>query len=57
MSIMLTTHFSLDELTASQEAAGGNIYNVPNSTIIANLTHFAEQLDIVRLALGGFLLL
>jgi hypothetical protein len=54
MSTVLTTHFSLDELTASQEAARRNIYNVPSSTIITNLTHLAEQLEIVRSALGGF---
>jgi hypothetical protein len=53
MSTLLTTHFSLDELTVSQVAARQNIYNVPNDLIIRNLTHLAEQLEIVRSALGN----
>jgi hypothetical protein len=49
----LTEHFSLNELTASQEATRHNINNVPSAKVVENLRMLATLLEQVRELLGG----
>ena len=49
----LTEHFSLNELTASQEATRHNINNVPSAKAVENLRMLATLLEQVRTLLGG----
>ena len=49
----MTEHFSLDELTASQEATRHNINNKPNEKVVENLRMLAALLEQVRELLGG----
>jgi len=44
----LTRHFTLEELTASQEAARRGIDNTPNAGALANLQRLAETMEHVR---------
>lgn len=46
--IRLTEHFTLDELTFSQEAARRGINNVPSRTVMTNLTDLCCALEEVR---------
>ena len=50
---MLSTHFSLDEFTASQEATRHNIKNTPSATVVENLRMLAALLEQVRTLLGS----
>ncbi len=49
---MLSAHFSLEELTASEIAARAGIDNTPSAEAVRNLARLAEGLELVRLALG-----
>ena len=49
----LTEHFSLNELTASQEATRHNINNTPSAKVVENLRLLATLLEQVRELLGG----
>ena len=50
---MLSAHFSLDELTASQEATRHNIDNTPSEKVVENLRMLATLLEQVRELLGS----
>jgi hypothetical protein len=50
---MLSAHFSLDELTASQEATRHNINNIPSAKAVENLRMLATLLEQVRELLGS----
>ena len=50
---MLSAHFSLEELTASEIAARADIDNTPSAEVVRNLARLAEGLELVRLALGS----
>ena len=50
---MLSEHFSLDELTASQEATRHSIGNTPSEKVVENLRMLAALLEQVRELLGG----
>jgi len=50
--MMLSAHFSLEELTASEIAARAGIDNTPSAEAVRNLARLAEGLELVRLALG-----
>jgi zinc D-Ala-D-Ala carboxypeptidase len=52
MARMLSPNFSLDEFIFSQTAARSGIDNTPDAATLRNLKHLAEQLEIVRDALG-----
>jgi zinc D-Ala-D-Ala carboxypeptidase len=52
MARMLSANFSLDEFIFSQTAARSGIDNTPDAATLRNLKHLAEQLEIVREALG-----
>jgi zinc D-Ala-D-Ala carboxypeptidase len=52
MARMLSANFSLDEFIFSQTAARSGIDNTPDAATLRNLKHLAEQLEIVRDALG-----
>ena len=49
----MTEHFSLDELTASQEATRHGIKNTPSEKVVENLRMLATLLEQVRELLGG----
>ena len=49
----MTEHFSLDELTASQEATRHGINNKPSEKVVENLRMLAALLEQVRELLGG----
>jgi len=49
--MMLSKHFSLEELTASEVAARAGIDNTPPAEAIRNLVRLAEGLELVRAAL------
>ena len=49
----LTEHFSLNELTASQEATRHGIKNTPSAAVVENLRMLAALLEQVRELLGG----
>ena len=49
----MTEHFSLDELTASQEATRHGINNKPSEKVVENLRMLAALLEQVRTLLGG----
>ena len=51
--MMLSAHFSLEELTASEVAARAGIDNTPSAEVVRNLARLAEGLELVRLALGN----
>src|SRR2546422_5039200 len=51
--MMLSAHFSLEELTASEVAARAGIDNTPSAEVVRNLVRLAEGLEIVRVALGN----
>jgi hypothetical protein len=48
----LSPHFTLEEMTASQEAARRGIDNTPSEQIVANLRIMCEKLEAVREFLG-----
>ena len=48
---MLSEHFSLEELTASEVAARGGLDNTPSPEAMWNLMRLAEGLELVRAAL------
>src|SRR5437667_5283176 len=48
--MMLSKHFSLEELTASEVAARAGIDNTPPAEAIRNLVRLAEGLELVRAA-------
>ena len=50
--MLLSAHFSLEELTASELAARAGIDNTPSAEVVRNLARLAEGLELVRLALG-----
>jgi zinc D-Ala-D-Ala carboxypeptidase len=47
--MMLSAHFSLEELTASEIAARAGIDNTPSAEVAHNLVRLAEGLELVRL--------
>lgn len=49
----LSPHFSLDELTISQEAVRHGIDNTPSDAVLKNLRVLASFLEEVRVVLGG----
>ena len=51
--MMITAHFSLEELTVSEVAARAAIDNTPSPEAVLNLVRLAEGLELVRLALGN----
>lgn len=51
--MMLTTHFSLDELTISQNAARLGLDNTPGPEVVANLRRTALGLELVRALIGA----
>ena len=51
--MMLSAHFSLEELTASEIAARAGIDNTPSAEVARNLARLAGSLEIVRVALGN----
>lgn len=53
MSEMLSAHFSLDELTASDTAARAGIDNTPPADVLDALRHTATGLEAVRVLLGA----
>jgi zinc D-Ala-D-Ala carboxypeptidase len=52
MPKMLTDHFSLDELVASQTAAREGIDNTPDAAALRNLRTLAQVLEQLRSSLG-----
>ena len=52
MTMRLTEHFSLEELTASDTAARLGIDNTPSAEILATLKATAQRMEHVRLILG-----
>lgn len=50
--MMLSAHFSLDELTISTEAVRRGLDNTPTKPIVDNLRRLAEKLEEVRSVLG-----
>ena len=50
--MQLSTHFSYEELTASQWAARAGILNEPGPVELENLKRLAATLELVRYALG-----
>lgn len=50
---MLSEHFSLDELTTSQEATRHSINNTPSEKVVENIRMLAALLEQVRELLGG----
>src|SRR2546428_8128826 len=53
VEMLLSAHFSLEELTASEIAARAGIDNAPSAEVVRNLARLAEGLELVRLALGN----
>lgn len=53
MTINLSKHFTLDELTASETAARNGWDNTPNPDELSNLNRLAEFLEQVKTVLGG----
>lgn len=53
MPKMLSPNFALEEFTTSQTASRRGIDNTPDAAILKNLKHLAEQLEVVRKALGN----
>lgn len=51
--MMLSAHFSLEELIASEVAVRAGIDNTPTPDVLRNLYRLAEGLDRVRKALGN----
>ena len=51
--MMLSEHFSLEELTASEVAARAGIDNTPSAETMRNLLRLAAGLELVRAALGN----
>jgi hypothetical protein len=51
--MMLSEHFSLEELIASEVAARAGIDNTPSPEVLRNLYRLAEGLDRVRQVLGN----
>src|SRR5262247_3285693 len=51
--MMLSAHFSLEELTASEVAARACIDNAPPPEVLRNLWRLAEGLELVRSVLGN----
>ena len=51
--MMLSPHFSLEELTASEVAARARIDNAPPPEVMDNLVRLAQGLELVRRALGN----
>ncbi len=51
--MMLSPHFSLEELAASEVAARAGLDNAPPPAIIRNLSRLADGLELVRAALGN----
>lgn len=49
----LTTHFTLEEMTASQIAERNGIDNTPSPAIVERLKHTALGLEAVRIRLGA----
>ena len=48
MARLLTPHFTLEELCASEFAVRNGIDNTPSSEVVANLTRLAQMLEKVR---------
>lgn len=53
MPVILTPHFTLDELTFSQTAARMGISNLPTGEAYDNVVRLAETLEVVRTILGN----
>ena len=53
MADNLTDHFTLDELTVSQEGERHGLDNTPGQAVVANLTRLAGVLEQVRTLLDG----
>ena len=51
--MMLSTHFSLEELVASEVATRRGLDNTPPHEVMPNLSRLAEGLELVRAALGN----
>src|SRR5947208_17025278 len=51
--MMLSEHFSLEELPASEVAARAGIDNTPSAETMRNLLRLAAGLELVRAALGN----
>ena len=51
--MMLSTHFSLEELVASEVATRRDLDNTPPNEVMPNLSRLAEGLELVRAALGN----
>lgn len=51
--MILSSHFTIDELTASETAARLGINNEPSEAIVFNLRLLAAGLELVRAALGN----
>src|SRR2546425_5160406 len=51
--MMLSEHFSLEELTASEVAARAGIDNTPSAETMRNLLRLAAGLELVRAAIGN----
>ena len=51
--MMLSTHFSLEELVASEVATRRGLDNTPPNEVMPNLSRLAEGLELVRAALGN----
>src|SRR5437867_9174680 len=51
--MMLSTHFSLEELVASEVATRRGLDNTPPNEVMRNLSRLAEGLELVRAALGN----
>ena len=52
--MMLSAHFSLEELTASEVAARASIDNAPPPEVTGNLVRLAQGLELVRRVLGNY---
>ena len=51
--MMLSAHFSLEELIASEVAARAGLDNTPPPAVMSHLSRLAESLELVRVALGN----
>src|SRR2546427_11786092 len=51
--MMLSTHFSLEELVASEVATRRGLDNTPPNEVMPNLSRLAEGLELVRAALAN----
>jgi hypothetical protein len=53
MTVQLTAHLTLEEVTASATATAKKLPNRPNLTVLGNLMRLADAFERIRAVLGG----